>query len=167
MVDTTESQIARRVAEQYDGAKRVLCYGCSKANACQLGLTLEAAGPDRIAGTVTFPDWCEGGPGVVHGGYTMAALDEIAGTVHAFAGILAVTSTFECVMHRPVPVGIALDVVGELVGISDDQRIRHARATIVRPDGKLLAEAAGRFVVRDPLTHFTRAAAANYPQPPV
>lgn len=151
----------RRGDIEFDQA-RPLCRGCSQQDRCQLGIEVGRDDSiDGVSGTVTFPMWCEGGPGVVHGGMTLAALDEVSGLVHTSAGILAVTAGLNALFHRPVPVSTALAVTARLTGVSEDGSRRYSQAEIIRGDGKLLAEAAGEFVVRDPQQHFSRAATVN------
>ncbi len=130
--------------------------------AASLGWRLAATTSNNgVSGSITFPKWCEGGPGVVHGGMALAALDEVSGLVHTSAGILAVTAGITARFRRPVPVATTLSVVARLTGASEDGSRRYTQAEIIRGDGKLLAEASGEFVVRDPQQHFVRAAATN------
>lgn len=141
-----------------DAPTHILCRGCARRGACQLGISLTTGRPDEISGAVTFPDWCEGGPGVVHGGMILAALDEIMGLVHAGAGVLAVTATAHAQFHRPVPVRTPLEISARLAATSEDGSRRTTEAVIRRADGKPLASASGDFVVRNPEKHFVRAA---------
>jgi acyl-coenzyme A thioesterase PaaI-like protein len=136
----------------------ILCRGCSRQGTCQLGISLTTGRPGDIGGTVTFPARCEGGPGVVHGGMILAALDEVMGLVHAGSGVLAVTASAQAQFHRPVPVGTPLEISARLSATSADGSRRTTEAVIRRADGKPLASAKGDFVVRDPEKHFVRAA---------
>lgn len=139
----------------------VLCRGCTQEGRCQLGISLTTGGVGQIAGTITFPARCEGGPGVVHGGMILAALDEVMGLVHAGDGVLAVTATTSAQFHRPVPVLTPLEISARLAATSADGTRRTTEAVIRRADGKPLASATGDFVVRDPEKHFVRAADAQ------
>ena len=141
-----------------DSPTHILCRGCAGRGTCQLGISLTDGRPGDITGTVIFPAWCEGGPGVVHGGMILAALDEVMGLVHAGSSVLAVTATAQAKFHRPVPVRTSLEITARLAATSEDGGRRTAEAVIRRADGKPLASASGDFVVRDPEKHFVRAA---------
>src|SRR4051794_10652015 len=150
--------IGKPSAAEATSPLHILCRGCASAGSCQLGISLTTGGVGEISGTVTFPARCEGGPGVVHGGMILAALDEVMGLVHAGSGVLAVTATTSAQFHRPVPVETPLDISARLAATSADGARRSTQAVIRRADGKPLVSASGDFMVRDPDKHFVRAA---------
>ena len=83
-----------------------LCAACRRTGACRLGLSTEVLGADDVARfDIVCPPEHEGGPGVAHGGWTAAVLDEVLGHVPLLHGTLSVTKKLEVEYLRPVPVG--------------------------------------------------------------
>jgi Thioesterase superfamily len=90
-----------------------LCGACSVSGICRLGLTTEVLGADDVARfDIVCPPEHEGGPGVAHGGWSAAVLDEVLGHVPLLHGTLSVTKTLEVEYLRPVPVGRPLVASG-------------------------------------------------------
>jgi uncharacterized protein (TIGR00369 family) len=87
----------------------------------------------------------QGYAGIVHGGLLSTLLDE--SMAYAVMGadmkILAVTADMRVRFLRPAPVGVPLKFVATLVG--QRKNLHFARASVILPEGSVLAEAEGRF----------------------
>jgi len=57
----------------------------------------------RAVGTVEFTATYEGGPGIVHGGWIAAAMDELLGHAQPLAGIAGFTGTITVRYRAPAP----------------------------------------------------------------
>jgi acyl-coenzyme A thioesterase PaaI-like protein len=119
-----------------------LCAACRRTGACRLGLSTEVLGADDVARfDIVCPPEHEGGPGVAHGGWTAAVLDEVLGHVPLLHGTLSVTKKLEVEYLRPVPIGRPLvasgwvertepgywHIVGELVLVATHAPLARAR----------------------------------------
>lgn len=132
-----------------------LCASCAKAGACRLGLTCLGLG---IEGVVSFDLVCgsgfEGGPGVAHGGWTAATLDEMLGTVAMLYDALTVTKSLKVDFLKPVPIGQPL--VGRSWNDHKEGHHWHNEGEIaLAATGAILARASGIFSQRPP-DHFRR-----------
>jgi len=69
---------------------------------------------DRDAKTaralITFGNAYEGAPGIVHGGFVAAALDEMLGMVSAMSGTVAMTGEFTVRYRKPTPINTPLRI---------------------------------------------------------
>jgi acyl-coenzyme A thioesterase PaaI-like protein len=131
-----------------------LCGGCSRTGECRLGLTTERLDADGSASfEITCPADHEGGPGVAHGGWTAAVLDEVCGHVPILHGQLSVTGTLTTRFVKPVPVGRRL-VARAWIVEKHERKWRIAGELTLASSGALLAEAEGTFVLRDRADHF-------------
>jgi len=90
--------------------------------------------PDRSAqtvrGSVTFGDAFEGAPGIVHGGFVAAVLDEALGMVAALPGTPAMTGELKVRFKRPTPTRTRLEIRAQ---------VDEARGRRVLVSGELLA----------------------------
>jgi acyl-coenzyme A thioesterase PaaI-like protein len=131
-----------------------LCGACARTGVCRLGLTTERLAPDGVAQfDITCPAGHEGGPGVAHGGWTAAVLDEVCGHVPLLHGQLSVTGTLTTRFVKPVPIERPL-VARSWVVEKLERKWRIAGELVLASSGALLAEAEGVFVLRDRATHF-------------
>lgn len=87
-----------------------LCFGCGVAN--DHGLRLDAVNVgDEVVVTCVPPAHAQGGPGIVHGGYVAAIVDEVmALTASALGGLPAMTRRVEIDYRAPVLVDAPLEV---------------------------------------------------------
>ena len=133
-----------------------LCAACRRTGACRLGLSTEVLGADDVARfDIVCPPEHEGGPGVAHGGWTAAVLDEVLGHVPLLHGTLSVTKKLEVEYLRPVPIGRPL--VAVRMGRAQGARLlAHRRRTRAGGDAtRPLARARGVWALRD-RSHFAR-----------
>jgi uncharacterized protein (TIGR00369 family) len=123
------------------------CFVCDSSNETGLGLAFYA---DDEAGAVvaefTLDDRFSGTPKYVHGGITLAVLDEaMAWAAIALAGRFAVTRTTTARFVRPVKVDRPYRVSATLTGRNDDGSLALA-ATVADPSGRVCVEAQAEFV---------------------
>lgn len=132
-----------------------LCFGCRAAGSCKLGVLSERLEDDRLVCEVRCPESFEGGPGVAHGGWTAAALDEVLGHVAGHFGEMAVTGTITVRYDRPVPVALALIARAWVIERTATKWVL-AGELRTAATGERLAAVDGVWVVRDPQAHFER-----------
>jgi uncharacterized protein (TIGR00369 family) len=132
-----------------------LCAACSRIGDCRLGLQTEVLEDD---GSVTTELVCdeshEGGPGVAHGGWTAAALDEIVGHVVLQHDTLSVTGKLTVSFLRPVPINRPLRATARRVREADGRWFVHGEIALAAT-GSVLATAEGEMVLRE-WKHFAR-----------
>lgn len=123
------------------------CFVCDPANRSGLRLAFFA---DDEAGTViadlTLDDRFSGTPRYVHGGVTLAVLDEaMAWAAIALAGRFAVTRSTSARFRRPVRIGRPYRVEARLAGRNGDGSLALS-ATVADPAGRPCVEATAEFV---------------------
>jgi hypothetical protein len=114
--------------------------GRSNALAAPLRLWFEG---EEIRGEATYPDAYEGPPGLVHGGYVIAAFDDVLGVVQSVSGMAGLTGTLEVKLRRGTPLNQKIEYVGGVSGTEGRKVFAWGRSTC---DGVLLAEATGIFI---------------------
>lgn len=125
------------------------CYVCGPDNPGGLRVSFAADGPHGSRALYTARAEHEGWPGLLHGGVTLALMDEALGWAVYFQGLFGVTAKTETRFRQPIPIGMKLVVKGWTV--SRRRRIVMARAEI-RVDATeelLLAEADATMYVQD------------------
>jgi acyl-coenzyme A thioesterase PaaI-like protein len=134
----------------------VLCFSCRRTGHCRLGLTEERLVEFGVTTTrLSCPTDQEGGPGVAHGGWTAAALDEILGHMVLLSGHMAVTGTLTVEFLKPVPVERELEARAWLERRENGKWHNVGELRLVST-GALLARATGIFIERNPKIHFER-----------
>ncbi|MGI8683782.1 MAG: PaaI family thioesterase [Acidimicrobiales bacterium] len=126
------------------------CFVCEPENDAGLGI---AFFHDVEAGVVVanfvLDDRFSGAPNYVHGGITLAVLDEaMAWTAIAVAGSFALTRTTTTRFLRPVAVGGSYRVEGRLEARNEDGTL-DLSATVTDGEGGPCAEARAEFVPMD------------------
>ena len=96
-----------------------------------------------VRGRVTFGAQYEGAPGVVHGGYVAAALDEALGMATIFSGDPGLTAELTVRYRRPTPLLVPLAIEATFVR-SEGRRI-YATGTVHAGD-TVTAECNGLFI---------------------
>lgn len=98
--------------------------------------------------SLSCPEQFEGGPGVAHGGWVCAVLDEFLGRrLSVLHGGLAITADLQVTFLKPVPVGRALEGVGHLER-RDGRRCRASGFIRLASTGTVLARASGVWSIR-------------------
>jgi acyl-coenzyme A thioesterase PaaI-like protein len=134
----------------------VKCVACRRLGRCRLGLTEERLVEFGVTETRLFcPSDHEGGPGVAHGGWTAAALDEILGHMVLLSGHMAVTGSLTVEFLKPVPIERELEARAWLDRREDGKWHNVGELRLIST-GALLARATGIFVERNPAAHFER-----------
>ena len=131
-----------------------LCGACARTGLCHLGVATEILGEDNVARfELICPGEFEGGPGVAHGGWTAAVLDEAMGHVPILHGHLTVTGTLTVHFVRPVPVRhpLVLHARAERV---DGKKWRITGELLLASSGAELATGVGMWIEREREAHF-------------
>ena len=121
-----------------------------RSNPLAAPLRLRADGSSTV-GEARYGPAHEGPGGNVHGGVVVAAFDELLGVAQAASGSAGWTATLSIRMHRPTPLGEAIEYAGRPDGV-DGRKVRASGESYA--GGELLCEAHGLFIApRDrPLT---------------
>jgi acyl-coenzyme A thioesterase PaaI-like protein len=127
----------------------LLCHGCAAAGRCRFGIRdVRPEDDGTVRAAVACSSAFEGAPGMAHGGWIAAVLDEITGFLTILQAGFAVTASLHVDFKRPVPLDEALTLVARAES-SDDGRwhvhgeLRHAGSHAV------LASADAVYVQRD------------------
>ncbi|MCW0215725.1 MAG: PaaI family thioesterase [Pseudonocardia sp.] len=128
------------------------CFACGDG---EHGLHLRfVAGEDlSVTGELVVREAHQGAPGLIHGGVLAAAFDETFGALNEFVGETAVTGQLNTSYRRPVPVGSTVHLSARLEGREGRKLWMRATGRLDDPDGPLVAEASGLFVIVSP-SHF-------------
>jgi uncharacterized protein (TIGR00369 family) len=128
------------------------CFGCGPDNpqGLHLHFDVDATDPASLSATatVTLTRLHEGPPGYIHGGIIATLMDEAMSKLNRPLNLLAVTRHLAVDYLRPAPLGIPLTLVGR--HISRHGRKLHHASELRHPDGTILAQAKGLFIVIDP-----------------
>ena len=128
--------------------EQMLCFACRAEGACQFGIREVApAGERRIMARLACPARYEGGPGVAHGGWVAAVLDEVLGHLGPLNGALTVTGTLTIEYLRPTPILHDLEVQAWVERVEGRRWHLEAEMTLAST-GALLGRARGVFVER-------------------
>jgi acyl-coenzyme A thioesterase PaaI-like protein len=126
------------------------CWGCGdNPHGLHLPVPAEEGATDYEA-WFRFREIHQGGPGIVHGGFVSAVLDEACGLLATWYRFPTVTVRIFVRYRRPVPINTELLVRARI----DDARGTRIRASADLTDGnEPLAEARAAFL-HVPLAHF-------------
>jgi uncharacterized protein (TIGR00369 family) len=136
-----------------DGAVN-LCVACTRLGHCRLGLRAERLEEGVVTTELVCRSDNEGGPGVAHGGWIAAVLDELVGHVPILHHQLTVTGTLTVRFVKPVPIERPLRGAARVVRREGTRWYVEAVLTLER-GGAELARADAVMVERDP-KHFER-----------
>ncbi len=114
--------------------------GRSNALAAPLRLWFEG---ESTYGEATYGDVYEGPPGLVHGGYVIAAFDDLLGVAQTASGIAGLTGTLTVKLRKGTPLNTRIDYVGGVTGVEGRKVFAWGHSLL---DGELLAEATGVFI---------------------
>ena len=127
----------------------LLCHGCGPAGQCRFGI--RDVHPDHdgvVYATVICTNAFEGAPGMGHGGWIAAVLDEITGFLTILQAGFAVTSSLQVTFKRPVPLNEPLVLVAREDSSDDGRWHVHGELRHAATDA-LLASADAIYVQRD------------------
>ena len=94
-------------------------------------------------GDATYGDRYEGPPGLVHGGYVIAAFDDLLGVAQSTSGLAGLTGTLEVKLRRGTPLNAHIDYVAGVTSVEGRKVFAWGQSLL---DGELLAEATGVFI---------------------
>ena len=149
MTDPSQHQFNAFTA---DGS--LLCHGCAAAGECRFGLRHVRLHDDgAVHADVVCSTAFEGAPGMAHGGWIAAVLDEITGFLTILQAGFAVTANLRVDFKRPVPLDEMLALIareessidgrwhvrGELRHASSDALLASADAVYVQRDARYFA----------------------------
>ena len=153
MTDSTRPDVDAKAARVLAPGERMLCYACRPNGPCRLGIRSVAPdGARRVLAHVTCPASHEDRPGVAHGGWTPAVIDEVFGYLGPLNGAQTVTGTLSVDVLRPAPVGRDLHIRAWVDRVEGRRWYVKAEMTLP-PAGARLAKASGIFIERRP-DHF-------------
>jgi hypothetical protein len=98
---------------------------------------------DQTRGHATYPDYYEGPPGLVHGGYVISAFDDLLGVAQAASGIAGFTGTLTVKLLGGTPLNRRIDYQAGVTSVNGRKVIAWGKSFL---DGVLLAEAEGIFI---------------------
>ena len=113
-----------------------------RSNALAVPLVMEFEG-DLTRGRATYPDYYEGPPGLVHGGYVISAFDDLLGVAQAASGIAGFTGTLTVKLLGGTPLNRRIDYQAGVTSVSGRKVIAWGKSFL---DGVVLAEAEGIFI---------------------
>jgi len=105
---------------------------------------------DCMYGRVNFKAAYEGAPGIVHGGYTAAVMDEVFGIAmtHSNIDVPCMTGTLKVIYRAPVPINTDITYKAWLDG--EEGRKAFMKCIVTDPEGNLLCEGETIFLKIDP-----------------
>jgi acyl-coenzyme A thioesterase PaaI-like protein len=123
------------------------CFVCGPDNAAGLRVAFRMDGDICRAEFVPAPHHA-GYDGMAHGGILFSVLDDVMANWLFLQGIRAHTARCEIRFRQPVPLGTRLSLEGRLHKRRGRLAVMQGRA-LGQPDGALMVEAEGTFMVID------------------
>jgi uncharacterized protein (TIGR00369 family) len=127
------------------------CFGCGPANPEGLHLVFTLGAEDGLpiaTARVNLTRLHEGPPGHIHGGIIATLMDEAMSKLNRPLGVIAMTRHMEVDYLRPSPLHCELVLTARHVR-REGRKLFH-EAELKLPDGTVLAQAKGIFIVLDP-----------------
>jgi acyl-coenzyme A thioesterase PaaI-like protein len=121
-----------------------LCFVCGSENPHGIGIRWYAKEDNSIFAEIALNKYQQGAPGIAHGGATAAILDEGMGFAAWQAGHRVLAKKIEIIYHRPVPLGVNIQINGEVA--EEDGRKIYTHGEIRLPDGEIAVEGRGLYV---------------------
>jgi len=121
------------------------CFICGSDNPHNVGLRWYVDEKGVVSSEFTLTLAQQGPPGHAHGGLSAAVLDEVMGAAVWQAGYTVAAAKIEINYRKPVPLGTLITTRGFIT-----RRVRrkiYAHGEICLPDGTLLVEGKGLFVI--------------------
>jgi acyl-coenzyme A thioesterase PaaI-like protein len=149
--------MARSLGERLEGRDGVpppgarQCFACGDDNPIGMHLQGIRREGDQVRATLRPRPEYQSYPGMLHGGLSTTALDEVMGyAAILLAGIWSATATMEVRFRAPVPYDVPLELVA---GITEtrSRRVR-AWARLHLPDGSVAVSSTGLLVPLPPET---------------
>ncbi|PJF44014.1 MAG: hypothetical protein CUN55_06200 [Phototrophicales bacterium] len=117
------------------------CFVCGLSNPLGLKLRFYSVGDDSIETRVTFGEFHQSYPGIVHGGIVATVLDELVGRsmLAKDPDALTYTATFNLKYRHSVPLETEILFRGRI--LKDRGRIVQVQGEAILPDGTIAVEA--------------------------
>ena len=126
-----------------------LCFACGPRNQSGLHLVFERDG-ERVTTTFEAREEHQGFPGYVHGGVISALLDEAMSRVSLLENRWTITAGMDLRFRLPILVGQRVTAVAEKTGTV--RGFLETKGRVELPDGRVAADAVGRFAFLEPDT---------------
>lgn len=120
------------------------CFACGPDNHIGLRLRFEPRDGGGVHACATLRPEFQGWRGIAHGGVALALLDEAMAHAAGAAGHRGVTASMNARFRKPVPLGVALEIEGQIVW--SRRNVLELIASVKDASGAVLVEAQGRFV---------------------
>lgn len=120
------------------------CFVCGMDNPRGLHIQFRQVGEEAVADYICTEEM-NGWPGIQHGGITASLLDEAAGYVPHFLGLVAMTAKLDIRYVEPVRTGEKLRITGRPTRRSS--RLIEVEAKITGDAGRLKAHANASMVI--------------------
>jgi acyl-coenzyme A thioesterase PaaI-like protein len=132
-----------------------LCFACHPTGTCRMGIFAEELLPEgKVRAQMRAPADFEASPGIAHGGWTAAIMDEVCGHVPIRLGSFSVTGKLTVEYKAPVPVGVDLEVLAWATGNKHGLWKVTGEMRMTGSD-EVLSRAEGLFVERD-MAHYAQ-----------
>jgi acyl-coenzyme A thioesterase PaaI-like protein len=127
------------------------CFACGEHNPIGMHMEDIRRDGDEVRATLRPRPEYQSYPGMLHGGLSATALDEVMGySAILIAGVWSATATMDLRFRAPVPYDAVLELVAGITEIRS-RRVR-AWARLELPDGSVAVEATGLLVPLPPET---------------
>jgi uncharacterized protein (TIGR00369 family) len=126
---------------KYEDGNR--CFVCGKSNPHGLQLEFWHDGEDYVTEFVTDERY-QGYNGITHGGITATVLDEVMAKYLTAQGLGVVTASMELRYKKPVPTGVTVRFVAQL--IEHRRNIYTMSGKAYLPSGGVAVEATAKFM---------------------
>ncbi|MZP29373.1 PaaI family thioesterase [Heliobacterium undosum] len=123
-----------------------MCFVCGKNNPIGLKLSFAWEGDDYVTYFTPQPEH-QSYAGITHGGLVSTVLDEVMGRNMSSRGLPAVTARMEVRFRHSVPLGDPVRFAARIV--RERGKVIDVEATATLTDGRVAAEATGRFLVQE------------------
>lgn len=120
------------------------CFVCGNTNPNSIGVEWYLDDGNQIDARFIFTNYHQGPPGFVHGGASVAVLDEAMGLAIWYAGYRVVTVNLNLDYRKPVPLGEPIQIHGVMSG-KTNRRVE-ATGKIILPDGNVAVLAKGIYI---------------------
>lgn len=121
-----------------------MCFACGNQNPQGLQLRFETDG-EKVWTVFTPKPEYQGYPGLMHGGLITTIMDEVMARSVNLLGLHGVTARMELRFREGIPIGEEIKVEASIT--KSRRTVVDLQAYAYLPDGKVAAEAQGRFMV--------------------
>ncbi|NJD91285.1 MAG: PaaI family thioesterase [Geobacter sp.] len=137
--------MAKKVTRKQHNSR--MCFVCGLNNPAGLQASFYEIEGDSLVAVFTPQEQHQSYPGRMHGGIAATILDETIGRAIMIGNedqVWGVTLDFSVSYKKPVPLGVALKVVGRIT--EDGKRIFSGTGEILLPDGEVAVTARGKYM---------------------